>query len=477
VDYRLRPDHAAALPIFSRIGPTIALMVCLLRRALLALPVLSFAWSAEGSERRVLLAAIEGAIGPATTEYVLAAIQRAEQADAEALILRLDTPGGLAAATRDIDKAILAAKVPVVTWVAPSGAQAASAGTYIVYASHVAAMAPGTNLGAATPVPIGGPAPSAPGRPQDKPKDPGGEEAPPREADAMQRKILEDSAAYMRALAELRGRNAAWGEKAVREGASLTAQEALEQQVVEILAGSLEELLEKLDGRTVRMEGGEKTLATRAALVEAFEPTWRHRFLSIITNPSVAYLLLLVGLYGLLLEGYNPGSLVPGVIGVICLLIAAYALQVLPVNYVGLALIVLGLVLMLAEVITPSFGILGFGGLASLVFGSIILFDREMPGFEVSRGLIAGVATVSGLLFLLLAASLARSRRAPVVTGVAELLAEPAEALEDFTGRGRVRIRGETWWAESRDPVRAGERLAVEKVEGLVLKVKPRRDA
>ncbi len=430
----------------------------------------------EASERRVMLAAIEGAIGPATTEYVLAAIKRAEERGAQALILRLDTPGGLAAATRDIDKAILAAKVPVVTWVAPSGAQAASAGTYVIYASHVAAMAPGTNLGAATPVPIGGPAPSPPRRPQDKPKDEGGEAAP-ASGDAMQRKILEDSAAYMRALAELRGRNAEWGEKAVREGASLTAQEALAQGVIEILAANLEELLEQLDGRTVRTEGGERILATRAALVESMEPTWRHRFLSIITNPTVAYLLLLVGLYGLLLEGYNPGSLVPGVVGIICLLIAAYALQVLPVNYVGLALVVLGLALMLAEAITPSFGILGLGGLASLVFGSIILFDREMPGFEVSRGLIAGVAVVSGLLFLLLAGSLARSRRAPVVTGVSELLAEPAEALEDFSGRGRVRIRGETWWAESAEPVRAGERLVVEKVEGLVLKVRPRGKA
>lgn len=444
-------------------------------RALLAVLLVGASVCATAnSERRVVLAAIEGAIGPATTEYVLAAIERAESTGAEALILRLDTPGGLAAATRDIDKAILAAKVPVVTWVAPSGAQAASAGTFIIYASHLAAMAPGTNLGAATPVPIGGPAPSSPRRPRDPSRE---EEQEAPSGDAMQRKILEDSAAYIRALAELRGRNAEWGERAVREGASLTAQEALEKQVIEIMAANLEELLKKLDGRTVRLEVGEKTLATGGAVVESFEPTWRHRFLSIITNPSVAYLLLLVGLYGLLLEGYNPGSLLPGVVGVICLLLAAYALQLLPVNYVGLALIVLGLLLMLVEVITPSFGILGFGGLVALVFGSIILFDREVPGFEVSRGLIAGVATASGLLFLLLAASIARSRRAPVVSGVSELLSETAEALEDFSGRGRVRIRGETWWAESPEPVRAGQRLAVEKVEGLVLKVKPRRDS
>ncbi|MDW8478863.1 MAG: nodulation protein NfeD [Xanthomonadales bacterium] len=430
---------------------------------------------AEGP-RRVLLAELEGAIGPASTEYLRAAIARAEQEGAEALVVRLDTPGGLAAATRDIDKAILAAKVPVVVWVAPSGAQAASAGTFILYASHVAAMAPGTNLGAATPVSIGGGSPPMPGRGR------GGEEAKEREGreggaagDAMERKILEDSAAYIRALAELRGRNAEWGEQAVREGASLTAQEALERQVIDLVAGSLEELLAGLDGRTVRLEGGERRLATRDAEIGRFEPSWRHRFLSVITNPSVAYLLLLVGLYGLLLEGYNPGSLVPGVVGIICLLIAAYALQLLPVNYVGLALIVVGLALMVAEAITPSFGILGFGGLAALVFGSIVLFDREMPGFEVSRGLIAGVATVSGLLFLLLAGSLARSRRARIVTGVPELLAESAEALEDFTGRGRVRVRGEVWWAESGEPVRRGERLAVEAVEGLVLRVRPRR--
>jgi membrane-bound serine protease (ClpP class) len=433
------------------------------------------------STPRVLVATIDGAIGPATTEYVRSAIERAAELGTNAMVLRIDTPGGLEAATRDIDKAILASTVPVVVYVSPSGARAASAGTYILYASHVAAMAPGTNLGAATPVPIGGPQPQRPaptskddskenededeGKDKDKPGDPG---------TAMERKILHDSSAYIRALAELRGRNAEWGEKAVREGASLTASEALVENVIEYIAGSLDGLLEQIDGLEVKLDSETVTLRTAGAEIIEFHPDWRNRLLSVITNPSVAYLLLLVGLYGLLLEGYNPGAMVPGVVGVVSLLLAAYALQVLPVNYAGLALIVVGVGLMVAEVVTPSFGVLGIGGLFAMVLGSVILFDTDVPGFGVSRGLIAGIAVSSGGAFLLIMMMLGKSRRAAVTTGDPELLALPAVATEDFSGVGHVRIRSELWRAHSDTPVKAGQILEVEAVDGLTLRVRPK---
>ncbi|HRQ65532.1 MAG TPA: nodulation protein NfeD [Xanthomonadaceae bacterium] len=440
--------------------------------------------SADTSEEtaptpRVLVATIDGAIGPATTEYVRSAIDRASELGVQAMVLRIDTPGGLEAATRDIDKAILASAVPVVTYVSPSGARAASAGTYILYASHVAAMAPGTNLGAATPVPIGGPQPQRPApAAKDDDKDDEDEakdkDQPGQPGTAMERKILHDSSAYIRALAELRGRNAEWGEKAVREGASLTASEALAKNVIEYIAGSLDGLLEQIDGLEVKLDSDTVTLRTAGAEIIEFHPDWRNRLLSVITNPSVAYLLLLVGLYGLLLEGYNPGAMVPGVVGVVSLLLAAYALQVLPVNYAGLALIVVGVGLMLAEVITPSFGVLGIGGLFALVLGSVILFDTDMPGFGVSRGLIAGIAASSGGAFLLMMMMLGKSRRAAVTTGDHELLALPAVATEDFSGDGHVRIRSELWKAHCDTPVTAGQILKVEAVEGLTLHVRPR---
>ena len=442
---------------------------------------------APAASPRVLVATIDGAIGPATTDYVRNAIARAAEIGANAMVLRIDTPGGLEAATRDIDKAIIASTVPVVTYVSPSGARAASAGTYILYASHVAAMSPGTNLGAATPVPIGGgQQPSSP-RPAPTPAsgdDEGSEENqgteaadPPAASDptsAMERKILHDSSAYIRALAELRGRNAEWGEKAVREGASLTASEALTENVIEYIAGTLDGLLEQIDGLEVKLDAETVTLRTAGAEIVEFLPDWRNQLLSVITNPSIAYLLLLVGLYGLLLEGYNPGAMVPGVVGVLSLLLAAYALQVLPVNYVGLALIIVGVGLMVAEVVTPSFGVLGIGGLFALVVGSIILFDTDVPGFGVSRGLIAGIAVTTGGAFLLIMMMLGRSRRAAVTTGVDELLALPAVAVEDFSGDGHVRIRSELWRAHSETPVSAGQILKVEAVDGLTLHVRPK---
>jgi membrane-bound serine protease (ClpP class) len=449
---------------------------------LLLLAALSMAFAAmlaaqpRAASAPVALVAIDGPIGPATTDLVRRALASAEADGMQALILRIDTPGGLDAATRDIDQLILAAPLPVVAWVAPGGARVASAGTYILYATHVAAMAPGTHLGAATPVPLGGaprPEPRRPGREADDEDETADPPRPGEPATAMERKILHDSAAYIRSLAELRGRNAEWAERAVREGVSLTATEALAQQVIELIAADLPALLAGLDGRTVRIGERDITLATIGAEVREIEPDWRNRLLALLTNPSVAYLLLLAGLYGLLLEGYSPGALVPGVVGVVCLLLAAYALQVLPVNYAGLALIVVGVLLMVAEVVTPSFGVLGIGGVVALVLGSIVLFDADVPGFGVSRGLIGGIALLgaSGMLAMLF--MLQRSRRRPVQTGSAELLQASAVALEDFSGRGRVRVRGEVWQAVSEVPVRAGERLQVIAIDGLTLQVRP----
>jgi len=422
------------------------------------------------------LVAIDGPIGPATTDHLRRGLQEAETEGAAVLVLRLDTPGGLDAATRDIVRAILASRVPVVAWVAPSGARAASAGTYILYASHVAAMAPGTNLGAATPVPLGGP--SAPTSPKPKPEAEDTEPADkPAPATAMERKVVNDAAAYLRSLAELRGRNAEWAEQAVREGASLAAHEALREGIVELQAADLDSLLNQLDGRVVRMPFGEVTLATANSEVRELEGGLRYRLLTLITNPTVAYLLLLAGLYGLLLEGYNPGGLVPGITGLLCLLLAAYALQVLPVNYAGVALIVLGVLLMLAEVLTPSFGVLGVGGIAALVLGSLILFDTDLPGFHVSVGLIAAIAFVSSAAMLGLMLFLAQSRRRPQQSGREVMIGASGTALEDFAERGRVRVGGEIWRAVASQPVRAGQGVQVEAIHGLTLHVRPTDNA
>ena len=413
-----------------------------------------------------LLVEVKDAIGPATKEHFLSGLARAEEERMQLVVLVLDTPGGLDAAMRDMIQGILNAKVPVVTYVAPSGARAASAGTYILYASHVAAMAPGTNLGAATPVAIGGsPAPAAPPA-----KD--GESAP-QAGTAMERKAVNDAVAYIRSLAELRGRNVDWAEAAVRGAESLPAQEALERGVIDLVADDVAGLLAQLDGRRVTAGGKEVTLATRGMVIERFEQTWRTGLLAVITNPLVAYGLLIIGLYGLMFEGYNPGAILPGVIGAICLLLGLYALQVLSVNYAGLALVGLGIAMMIAEVFVPSFGALGIGGLAAFVIGSIILMDTDAPGFRVHMGLVGGIAAVSGIVMFGTVWMAARARRRPVTTGAEQLVGAAAEALESFTGRGRVRIFGEEWAAVSALPVSAGQRVTIERVEGLVLHVHP----
>jgi membrane-bound serine protease (ClpP class) len=424
---------------------------------------------------------IEGPIGPATADYVERSFDKAIGEGAEVIVLRMNTPGGLADSMRVIIQEILAAPVPVVGYVAPSGAHAASAGTYILYACQVAAMAPGTNLGAATPVQIGGggfpPGDSPEPAPDEEPGEAGDEgdagEAPTA---GMQEKVVNDAVAYIRSLAQLRGRNAEWAEKAVREAASLSAAEALEEGVIDLIARDLDGLLAEIDGRTVEVAGGERTIETADAVVVRIEPDWRAELLGLITNPNVAYILMLIGIYGIILEFYNPGMVFPGVTGAICLLLALYAFQVLPVNYAGLALIGLGLALMIAEMLVPSFGALGIGGVVAFVVGSIMLMDTDAPGFGISWQVVGGVSLAAASLLLLMMWMLARSQRRPVVTGEEQMIGSRARVVDWHGQEGRVHVHGEIWRARGPAELAPGQEVKVKAIEGLTLEVSPDRE-
>jgi len=444
----------------------------MLRRCLSLVAVFAGGWlllaqaAAPAGPTGVILP-VTGPIGPATSDFFVRKLRDATASGAELVVVTIDTPGGLDTAMRDMVQAILASDVPVVTYVAPSGARAASAGTFLVYASHVAAMAPATNLGAATPVQVGGPSP-------DKPGDKKGADSKP-EPSATERKAMNDSIAYIRGLAELRGRNVEWATSAVRDAESLPADEALAAGVVDLKAADLPELLRALDGRKVKLKTREVELRTAGLVLRQVEPDWRTNLLSLLTNPNVAYLLMLIGIYGLLLEGYNPGAVLPGVVGAICLLLALFAFQVLSVNYAGLALIALGVVLIVAESFVPSFGALGFGGIIAFVIGSVMLLDNEVPGFSIAWQLIGAMGLAGALVLLAIVSFAVRARRRPVVSGAEGLSREIAEAVEDFDRQGLVRVHGELWTAVSTEPVRAGQRLKVRKVDGLVIQVEPER--
>lgn len=418
---------------------------------------------------RVLVLPVEGPLGPATADWLTGEIEAAERAgDAAAIVLRLDTPGGLDTAMRQIIHGILDSGLPILAWVPPGG-RAASAGTYILYASHLAAMAPGSNLGAATPVQIGGGGEQADAPAADT------DTAADSDAAALRRKRRSDAAAYLRSLAELRGRDTGWVEQAVLEGASLTASEARERGVIELLAADVDALLAAADGRQITLQGQTQTLALAGARLEQRQPDWRVRILAALTHPNVAYVLMLIGIYGLIFELASPGSFGPGIIGGICLLLALYAFQVLPVSYAGLGLIALGALLMLAEVFAPSFGLLGLGGIGALTAGSLLLFDTDLPAYRVSLELVAAAAIAGGLALLALLLWAGRAQRRPAVTGGGGLLGETGEVVQAGTPTAplMVHVHGEHWQAEASAALAAGTPVRVVGRHGLRLTVEP----
>lgn len=445
------------------------------------LPLILFA--SQALANTVWIVPVNGAIGPAISDYLSREIEQAQQENVSLVILRMDTPGGLDSSMRDIIHAITTSSIPVATWVGPSGSRAASAGTYILLASHVAAMAEATNLGAATPVALGGGAPGAPSsgddqneknKDQQETEDGTSEKVPAKTA--MEKKVINDARAYIKGLAKLHDRNAEWAEKAVSEAASLDAQEALKLNVIDYIANSPEELVQAINGTTVKINNQPVTLSLENPVWVERVPDWRAEMLAVITNPNVAYILILIGIYGLLLEFYNPGIGLPGVLGGICLLLAMYALQMMPVNYAGLGLLLLGIALMIAEAFSPSFGVLGLGGVVAFILGSIFLMDSDLPGFQVALPLIFGLAIFSVALIILTVGMLVRIRHRRVTTGLETYPGKQAVVSDDFIdGEGRVQMDGAFWTAkaELNQGLKQGDQVTVVNVKGLTLTVKP----
>ena len=441
----------------------------MVRRMLAVLLLLCGVTNAAAND--VLVLEVDGAISPATADYVIRGLREATERQYSAVILKLDTPGGLDTAMRRIIRELLASPVPVVTFVAPSGARAASAGTYILYASHVAAMAPATNLGAATPVQIGGGRDSEPAEPADSARDDKRPRKPTR--DTMKEKQVNDAAAYIRSLAQMRGRNAEWAEKAVRESVSLSAAEAKKANVIDVVAADVPALLAALQGRSVTVLGKTVQLDTANANIVVREPDWRSRLLAVIADPNLAVILMMLGIYGLIFEFANPGFILPGVAGAICLLLALFAFQMLPVNYVGLALILFGIACIVGEAFVPSFGTLGIGGAVAVVAGMVILIDPDVPGYGVPLSLLVGVGLFTGGLVFATVSLAARARQRPVVSGREDLIDAEGVVLQDMEKEGWARVRGETWRVVSRVPLVSGQPVRVTRLDGLTLTVEP----
>ncbi|CAM3437661.1 nodulation protein NfeD [Polaromonas hydrogenivorans] len=417
----------------------------------------------------VVLLSQSGALGPAHADYLRRGLDKAAALKAQLVVIQMDTPGGLDLSMRSVIKNILASPVPIATFVAPNGARAASAGTYILYASHIAVMAPATNLGAATPVSLG-PQPAAPREPAAS-RDKSGTDNAPSSAQAMRNKQTNDAAAYIRGLAELRGRNVEWADKAVREAVSLSAQEALKLNVIDLIAADMPQLLKQLDGRKLTVLGQERRLATAAAEIIDIQPDWRTRLLAVITDPGIAYILLMLGFYGLLFEFFSPGLVAPGVIGGISLLLALFALQLLPVSYTGLALIALGVGLLVAEHFAPGFGLLGLGGIVAFVMGSVMLIDTDAPAYRIPWPLIAGVTLASAAFLLVVLNFALRARQRPVVSGREQMLGATGEVIVNPDGSVSASILGEVWKVRANAPLGRGQQVRVVGIDGLVLSV------
>ncbi|HSR01795.1 MAG TPA: nodulation protein NfeD [Methylophilaceae bacterium] len=424
---------------------------------------------------------VQGAISPGSADYILRGIDKAIDAQAHLIVIQLDTPGGLDKSMRDIIKSILRSTVPVATYVSPKGARAASAGTYILYASHIAAMAPATNLGAATPVSLapGGGLPNSKPIMSDKNEDaptsssPDSSNSTNLDKDTKMKKVVHDATAYIRSLAELRGRNAEWAERAVREAVSLSADAALQANVIDVLAIDLDDLLKQIHGSIVKLPNSEVTMNTVDANITYIAQDWRSKLLATIGDPGIAYILMLLGIYGLIYEFSSPGMGFPGVVGGICLLLALFALQLMPIDYVGLALIILGIGLMVLEVFVPSFGVLGLGGCIAFIIGSVMLVDTDVPGYGISWKLILPVAVTTASFIFIIASMALRARERPIMTGSEELLGAQGEMLEDIQGEGWARVHSESWRVRSKVPLARGAKVRVIARHDLILDVVP----
>lgn len=420
---------------------------------------------------------LKGVLGPASADYLSRGIDDAAKAGARAVIIRIDTPGGLDLSMRDLVRNILGSPIPVIGYVHPGGARAASAGTYVLYACHIAAMSPATNLGAATPVQIASPTlpTSQPERDGQNGATDDKDTAANAPGTAMERKLINDAVAYIRGLAELRGRNGDWAEQAVRQGASIASSRAMELGVIDLIASDLDDLIAQLEGRTVNIAGQNRTLKLADAPRVELQPDWRSEFLAVITNPNVAYVLMLLGIYGLIFEFSNPGVGLPGIVGAVCILLALYAFQVLPVSYAGLGLVILGVALMVAEAFAPSFGVLGLGGLIAFVVGSIILMDTQLPAYQIALPVILALALSSAAMLIFMLGMVWRSRHQAVVSGIDALTGVNAVVEELHDGQPLVRVRGELWQADCTEPLQPGDPVEILTARGLRLSVKKLR--